>query len=92
MKSACSAMLSPGSAKLSHLFPEAISADLKTVANTFISLQELRHSADYNLGETFIREDVLVHIERVESAFKSWKRETNSANAKAFLLLLLIYR
>jgi len=33
----------------------AASADIKTVAKAFINLQELRHSADYDLSQTFTR-------------------------------------
>lgn len=89
MKAACKAMISAPSSTDQGLYTNPISADLKTVADTFISLHALRETADYNLGETFTREDVLVNIEKAGNAFKAWKRAADTPNAKIFLLLLL---
>ena len=38
-------------------------ADLKTVANTFVKLQEARHEADYDLSRTFRRQEVLAYVQ-----------------------------
>lgn len=91
MKAACIAI---GAIKPSGpsgiLLTIPVSDDLKLVAGTFVSLYESRRDADYNLGKTFNRSGVLVELGKVDSAFKAWGRQKNSADSKVFLLSLLM--
>jgi hypothetical protein len=61
------------------------SVDLKLVAEAFVSLQQHRHAADYDLARTFTREQVNGFIEQVESAFAAWNRIKSSDEARLYL-------
>lgn len=56
--------------KLNGIVP--IPTQLRDVAKTFVDLQQARHDADYNLGRTFLRHDVLNYVSLVEQAFRDW--------------------
>ena len=45
---------------------------LKVVANTFIELQQHRHTADYDNSKKWTRTEVLTQIEAAQAAFDSW--------------------
>ncbi len=61
------------------------SVDLKLVAEAFVSLQQHRHAADYDLAREFTRAEVNGFIEQVESAFIAWDRIKTSDEARLFL-------
>jgi uncharacterized protein (UPF0332 family) len=46
---------------------------LRRVAETFVSLQDARHEADYDLTQTFTRAEVLALVEQVQQAFDDWE-------------------
>lgn len=75
----------------SLLGPLPIPAQLQTVAQAFVDLQEERHQADYNLDAQFIRADVINSVERVELAFRDWNRIKHHEAAYVYLLLLLAW-
>jgi hypothetical protein len=83
---ASGAMSSKGWFQLSSNLP---SADLRTVAQAFIDLQQARHDADYNLAQPFRRSHVQGHLATARDAFESWKRIKGSEEARLFLLALL---
>ena len=68
--------------------PEAVIA----MAETFISLQEERHVADYDLAASFRRADVLGSIGRVEAAIEGWKGARLHAVARLYLLTMLHWK
>jgi uncharacterized protein (UPF0332 family) len=66
--------------------------DLRTVARVFVSLQQARHEADYDLSASFKRSEVLRLLKQVRLAFDSWQRVRHQATAKAYLAALLSVR
>lgn len=71
----------------------SIPADLTTVAETFIELQEARHRADYDLrGEMhFTRQDVLDFTRRTRQAFQAWESVRTTAVGELYLLSMLFH-
>jgi uncharacterized protein (UPF0332 family) len=65
---------------------------LKTIANTFMQLQQHRHTADYDNSKRWTRNEVLTHIELAAAAFDSWNIIHSEPIADDFLLQLLIQR
>jgi len=65
---------------------------LRTVANTFIQLQQFRHTADYDNSKKWTRTEVLAHIELAVAAFDSWNAIAREPIAEDFLLQLLVQR
>ena len=88
MKSVCqkfgNPQLSPRLKKLIHV----VSADLAFVANAFVTLQEARHEADYDLSRRFSRGEVLGLIARAEEAFEKWSALPWTSEARIFGLAL----
>ena len=56
------------------------------VCNTFVDLQSLRHSADYNTAISFKSAEVVVAISRAQAAHQDWALLNSSDNATVFLL------
>ncbi|MCL1962069.1 MAG: hypothetical protein FWG56_09930 [Desulfovibrionaceae bacterium] len=67
------------------------SAELRRIADAFHPLQELRHTADYDLHATFDRLRAELSITLAENAIKDWYRilSTNKDEAAAFAVSLL---
>jgi hypothetical protein len=68
------------------LFTASIEPELIRVCNTFVDLQSLRHSADYNTAISFKRAEVVVAISRAQAAHQDWDLLKSSDNATVFLL------
>ena len=64
------------------------SADIKTIAEAFINLQELRHSADYDLAHAFTRQDAETAADQAKDAMDAWNR-VRTANEELALLFVL---
>jgi len=62
------------------------------IADTFVALQEKRHSADYDLSERFGRSEVLADVREVEAVTKRIKSLPNSDEKKFFLACLWAWR
>ena len=69
--------------------PSAI-RDLKLVAKTFVKLQELRHSADYDGSVFWTRTEALDSVRSVERAFDCWKAVRKEKIAQEYLVAFLI--
>lgn len=52
----------------------------------------MRHKADYDLGETFLRADVLAFLREIESAISLFEKVRNSNEARFFLASLLAWK
>jgi hypothetical protein len=63
--------------------------ELRRVANAFVELQDARHDADYDLGTTFTRLDVLQKVRLAEEAFADWDVVRSQPNSSVFLGALL---
>ncbi len=89
MKQACLLFRAqPTAAKLVHLLGGPASANIRAAADTFVTLQELRHAADYDPGVRFSRADALAIVERTEQAFHQWSGLRRSNEANVFLAAL----
>ncbi|MGC1399478.1 MAG: hypothetical protein WA827_13070 [Candidatus Binatus sp.] len=64
--------------------------EFKRIANAFVELQEARHTADYDAGALFDRNDVLQKIDLAERAFSDWNIIKSKPNANVFLAALLL--
>ncbi len=68
-----------------------IHADLKTVAEAFIKLQESRHDADYNLDRQFSLSEAQELIRAAETAFASWENVRDTNDARLYLASFLVW-
>lgn len=68
----------------------AFPADLKVVAQTFVELQEVRHAADYDLGQPVNRQDTLVLVNQVQVAIAKWPAIENTTAGRYYMLSLLV--
>ena len=77
---------------LLDLIGDTASTDLRNVAQSFITLQEARHNADYNLGDSLTSEEAQQFILLALVAMDSWDRIAGSAEANIFILSLLMWK
>lgn len=77
--------LSPG------LNGEPLQDELRRVARAFVSLQQYRHEADYNMERSFTRLEVLRVVSRAHAAFSDWRSVRGSIQADTFLVGLLAF-
>ena len=68
----------------------SVSEDLRQVASAFVSLQEARHEADYDLGRPFSRGEARDLIEDAEKAKSSWDNVKKDLEGQVFLTALLV--
>lgn len=76
---------------LLDLIGDAASTDLRNVAQSFITLQEARHNADYNLDYSLTSEDAQQLVLLALVAMNSWDRIAGSGEANIFSLSLLLW-
>lgn len=89
MKAASSAIAAGGTLK--GFGTLQIPADLLIVAESFVTLQEERHRADYDLGSQFTRTEALTLVSQAEYAFDRWRSVRKQAAADIYLAALLSY-
>jgi hypothetical protein len=93
MKKVCGRFLSAKLDKpLLDLIGDTASSDLRNVAQSFITLQEARHSADYDLGYSLTSAEARQLVLLAVGAMASWDRIRNSAEANIFILSLLLWK
>ena len=68
------------------------SVPLKEVAQTFGTLQQQRHIADYDNGFEWQRTDAVAQIDLACAAFVDWRGVCGSDDAQDFLLALFLPR
>jgi hypothetical protein len=68
-----------------------ISPDLQDVAAAFVTLQQARHEADYDLMRAFTPTEVAGLVQAAENAFAAWTRIRKSADADAFIIAMLFW-
>lgn len=66
--------------------------ELRDVAQAFVDLQEQRHSADYDLTQTFTKEEVLSLIGQAEYALTQFGRVDDPMSKKFFLSCLWAWK
>lgn len=69
--------------------PSPAQAGLVVVANTFVQLQQNRHTADYLLSAVLTSEDVALDILLVEEAFEIWNDIKEEPVVQDYLFSLL---
>ena len=60
--------------------------EIVRVAAAFVDLQQQRHQADYDMGRSFTRLEVLSLISDAERAFVDWHAVRHSVQADTFLI------
>ena len=51
----------------------AVPSALQNVARVFITLQQARHDADYNLAKSFTRGEAKTLVDQASQAFQDWQ-------------------
>jgi hypothetical protein len=69
----------------------SIPTPLRALAERFVTAQERRHLADYDLLETFWRRDVISLIRSIDQAINGWKAIRTDPAAHFFLIALLVW-
>jgi uncharacterized protein (UPF0332 family) len=67
-------------------------ADLKVVANIFVTLQQARHEADYDLSRTFRRQEALAFVQSARQAFAAWERVKKTDDARVYLACFQLWK
>ena len=74
------------------LIGSSASAELRMVADFFITLQEARHSADYDLNYSLSERECRLFLEASRRAIEAWNRLAGSAERNIFILSLLLWK
>lgn len=100
MKSACTEFVKPNPQHVHPLLQPfwatlgiANNQHARLVAQTFIDLQDERHSADYDLSVSFSRQDALHAVTRAETAVHAW-RQLKAASpdvCRLFAMVLILW-
>jgi hypothetical protein len=72
--------------------PEPLSKEIISIAKGFKLLQDERHAADYDVGQSFDRIKVLALVQTAEDIFADWNSEKRSVNAPVFLASLMFWQ
>ena len=65
-----------------------VSLRLRTVAETFIQVQDKRNEADYDIAKEWTITEVKLQIAAVNAAFESWNVIREERDAQAYLVSL----
>ena len=66
-----------------------IATDLKIIADSFVKLQQARHTADYDNSKVWSRTQVWETIAQVEDAIAAWSNIREEEMAQDYLLDLM---
>jgi uncharacterized protein (UPF0332 family) len=84
-----------------HKLPKALSppgggyvtpADVRTVADAFVNLQQARHEADYDLSRTFTRKEALMFMQTAHQAFHAWENVNKTDDARMYLACFQLWK
>ena len=96
MKKVCEQFRKGNISNLSPALQDLVAAPIDPafamIADAFVELQEARHSADYDVSDTFTKPDVLAKIALAEQAFLDWEKVRGTPNANVFLAALLLQK
>jgi len=93
IKVVCARFLQPSLPRpLASLVGAPVSSSLRTVALSFVQLQEARHSADYDLNSTWDRAKAAAYVQKSRDAFAAWASMRRQREANVFLLCFLLLR
>lgn len=100
MKSACKEFVKPNPQDVHDLLQPLWAAlaiannpHARLVAQTFIDLQDDRHTGDYDLSVSFSRQDALNAVTRAEAAVTAWQqlRGANPEICRVFAMALILW-
>ena len=66
--------------------------EVKAVANAFVSLQQARHEADYDLSRTFSRNEALLFVQTARDAFYAWEGVRKTDDARLYLACFHLWK
>lgn len=72
--------------------PLVIPPDLTMIAQTFVKLQEARHTADYDLSRQHRRSEVRILLSEMDAAFAAWRRIHSHDTSRFFLIALALWK
>jgi uncharacterized protein (UPF0332 family) len=100
MKSACKEFVKPNPQDVHDLLQPfwatlaiANNAEARLVAQTFVDLQDDRHTSDYDLAVSFLRQDALNAATQADAAVHAW-RQMKTANpqvCRLFAMALILW-
>ena len=70
----------------------SIRKELQNVANQFVTLQQARHEADYDLTTSYSRKDVIEQIEWTQQVFDDWNAVRKTDETRLFLACFLLWK
>lgn len=89
MASACRTWSTGNAGKWAPLAGNPIDARLTRVALSFITLQQLRHEADYDMQRRFLKSEASMHVERAADAIADWRGVRRTSQAAVFMVSLM---
>jgi uncharacterized protein (UPF0332 family) len=93
MKKTCQKFLSsPLNSPLKELIGQTASVDLRRVALHFITLQDARHSADYDMSWNLTRSQTLLFLQQAKDANEAWLRIRKNPEANIFILAVFLWK
>jgi len=70
---------------------DPVPPELSAVAEAFSKLQESRHTADYDGGKVFQREEAVEAVKLAEEAFQKWETVATSSAARWYLMCFSLW-
>lgn len=70
----------------------SVPSRIRNAASTFVDLQELRHTADYDLTRNFTRSEVLTLVQLSDQARVLFHSESDRVKKKFFLACLMTWK
>ncbi len=93
MKKASRAFASGGiPPSLQSILPHGAPAEIRQIANIFVSLQDARHSADYDVTLKLTRNETREFVGLAEAAFEAWQTVRENPATRVYLAALLLWR
>lgn len=93
MKNACRGISQPTLGRpYVLLISEGVLPELVEIAQSFVVLQDERHSADYDTNRSFGRGDALAHVALAEQVFSKWATVRGTPQANVFLMMLFFWK
>lgn len=76
----------------SHTTPATAKSldDIKIVAATFVSLQQARHTADYDMTRGLTRQETIDLLQQATDAVEAWQRVRRDPIARIYLAWMLL--
>ncbi len=74
------------------ILPQGVPPKIGKIAEVFVSLQDVRHRADYDLTLKLTRREAQAFIGQVDRAFHVWQTVREDPAARVYLAALLFWR